>query len=366
MKKFGGNPQDIYLAPPEVEEEPEYKLKMPPELEARLRRHHIQFSLSALLFIGLTVALVSLLTREIRVKPAAVQIAAPHAESQNVSLYSLPEEEEWVLMYGASVNNAAAEKEGDRSLSTKWIKNAAYHWIVGNQALSRKNYGAAADHLEEALQIFPDMKGVNEALGTAYLKQHLFEKAIEPLKKALMEKASFPAISNLGVALMAAGRLDEAEGYLLQALALYPDHPGCHKNLALLYQKMELPEKALRHLETTLSLYEPDLEIVELYAGYLISFGETERATAFLRKVCAQQQDEEALPFYLLLAKTEASATNVVPAINALKSIARYLSPNLMLIELHREEFDTIRDTESFQTLLHQLEIAMVTLENQN
>lgn len=365
MKNPGENLQDIYLASPEAEEESEYKLKMPPELEAQLRRNHIRSFLSALLFIGLTIALVSLLARDIRVKPDAVLIAAPHTENPSVSLYSLPDDEQWVLMYGTSVTSAAPEKEGVRPLSTKWIKNAAYHWILGNQALSLKNYKAASDHLEEALQIFPTMQGISEPLGTAYLNQHLFEKAIEPLKKAVMEEASFPAISNLGVTLMAAERFDEAKGYLLKALAICPDHPGCHKNLALLYQKTELPGKALRHLETYLSLYKQDLDMTEFYAEYLISLGETDRAKTFLRKVCAQQ-DEQALPFYLLLAKTEASTTNVAPAADALKSITRYISPNLMLIEMHREEFDPIRDTEAFQELLHQQEIAMITLENPN
>jgi len=128
---------------------------------------------------------------------------------------------------------------------------------------------------------------------------------------------------------------------------------------------MELPEKALPYFETYFSLYLDDLDMIGIYADYLISLGQPERAMAFLREVC-RQQSADALPLYLLLANLEARSTNAVATVDALKNITRYISPNLALIELHREEFDTIRDTEAFQTLLHQLEIAMVTLENQN
>ena len=72
------------------------------------------------------------------------------------------------------------------------------------------------------------------------------------------------------------------------------------------------------------------------------------------------------LPLYLRLAKVEAGATNEVQAVDALKNITRYISPNLTLTHLHSEAFDTIRHTEVFQNLLHQVELAEVTLENQN
>ena len=62
----------------------------------------------------------------------------------------------------------------------------------------------------------------------------------------------------------------------------------------------------------------------------------------------------------------KARATNEVQAVDALKNITRYISPNLALTHLHAEVFDTIRHTEAFQDLLHQIELAEVTLENQN
>ena len=172
-------------------------------------------------------------------------------------------------------------------------------------------------------------------------------------------------VSNLGIALLATQQFESSEKCLLRALALQPEHPGCHKNLALLYQKMERPKQARLHFEKYLSLYPEDFNTVENYSEYLLRLGQRERAAAFLREACAQES-ADALPLYLLLAQVEARATNEVQAVAALKNITRYISPNLALIHLHMEEFDTIRTTEAFQNLLHQIELAEVTLENQN
>jgi len=366
MQKKPDDLQDIYRAEQGPAAKPEPVFEMPEELELQLRRYQILFAVSALLVVVLLFILAAMLLRAHRIKPAA-PLSLSLAEQQYVPHYTLPSDDLWVMSYEQAAGNLALiGKQGDMPVSTKWIKNAAYNMIVGQQALTVGQFEKAAAHFEKALMIFPEIRGVRGALGTVYLKQQKFEAAIDQLKGALGEEQdSFPAASNLGAALLAAERFDEAEGYLLQALALRPDHPGCHKNLALLYQKMELPEKALPYFETYFSLYLDDLDMIGIYADYLISLGQPERAMAFLREVC-RQQSADALPLYLLLANLEARSTNAVATVDALKNITRYISPNLALIELHREEFDTIRDTEAFQTLLHQLEIAMVTLENQN
>lgn len=366
MEKKPDDLQDIYLASPEVEEGTNDILIIPEELEMQLRHYQILSAASCLLVVILLFLLAAALLRAHRVEPAAPLAVAP-AEKQYIPHYTLPSDDLWVMSYEQAAGNLSLiGEQGDMPVSTKWIKNAAYHVIVGQQALTVEQYEKAAAHFEKALVIFPEIRGVRGALGTVYLKQQKFEMAIDLLQGAMKEETdSFPAASNLGAALLAAERFDEAETYLLRALNLKSDHPGCHKNLALLYQKMEVPEKALSHFETYFSLYWNDLDTIGIYADYLISLGQPERATEFLREVC-RQQSEDALPLYILLAKLEARSTNSVGAVDALKNITRYISPNLAIIELHREDFDTIRDTEDFQVLLHQLEIAMVTLENQN
>lgn len=358
---------DIYRALPERAEDSDYPVKIPPELEQQLHHCRVLSTLLGLFCVILLLLFTTFLTRETRIKPPIFPIT-PVEETRYVPHYTLPSDALWVMSYQQTLNEGGLEKEeepGDNPVSSKWVKNAAYHVIIGQQALAVKKYDKAQVHLEKALMIFPGIHGVRGSLGTVYLKQHRFETAIEQFEQALQEDEAFSAISNLGVALLAAERFEEAEGYLLQAQTLQPEHPGCHKNLALLYKKMELPEKAIDHFETYFSLYREDFPAIELYVDYLLRLGQRERAAGFLRETC-QQESEHALSLYLLLAKTEARATNDVQAVEALKNITRYISPNLALTKMNMEDFDTIRDTEAFHDLLHQLELALVTLENRN
>jgi len=365
MKKRSDNLQDIYRTPKERAAGSGYVWKMPPELEGQLRRHQIRSAFLGLFSIVLLFILAALLIRGARIEPPPPLRPAPE-ETQYVPHYTLPSDDLWVMSYQQAAMGLMIEGEvSDRPVSTKWVKNVAYHVIVGQQALTVGQYEKAAVHFEKALAIFPGIHGVRGSLGTVYLKQKKFEEAIDQLEGALQEEDSFSATSNLGAALLAAKRFKEAEKHLLRALELNPNHPGCYKNLALLYQKMELSEKALSHFENYFSLYREDFPTIELYAEYLLDLGQRDRAAAFLREACLQES-KDALPLYLLLAKIEARATNDVQAVDALKNITRYISPNLALTELHMEDFDTIRDTEAFQNLLHQIELAVVTLENQN
>jgi len=365
MEKNPDNLQDIYRAPKERAEGSNTVRQMPEELEQQLRHHRIRSAILGLFSFVLLLILTSLLLRETRIEPTPLLASAPE-EAQYVPHYTLPADALWVMSYQQAATGLSLEGDlSDRPVSTKWVKNVAYHVIVGQQALAVKQYEKAAVHFEKALAIFPGIHGVRGSLGTVYLKQQKFEVAVEELEQALQEEECFSATSNLGAALLAAKRFEEAEKYLLRALELNPNHPGCYKNLALLYQKMENPEKAIGHFEKYFSLYREDFDAVEVYAEYLLDLDQRQQAATFLREAC-QQETKDALPLYLLLAKIEARATNDVQAVEALKNITRYISPNLALTKLHLEDFDTIRDTEAFQALLHQLELAVVTLENQN
>ena len=352
---------DIYRALPKREGGADPIGKMPLELEQHLRRYRRLSAFLGLSCVFLLLLLMALLNRKTWIAPAVLPVT-PAAERHYVPQYTLPSEALWVMSYQQAAGGFSLGAEsGDQPVSTKWVKNVAYHVIVGQQALAVKEYEKAAIHFEKALVIFPEIHGVRGSLGTAYLKQQKYEKAIAPLKAAAQEEPSFSAISNLGIALLATKLFERAEEHLLQALALQPEHPGCHKNLALLYHATERPEKTIGHFETYVTLCREDITAVELYADYLLGLGQRDRATAFLRKVC-QQECEHNLPLYLLLAKIEARATNDVQAVETLKNITRYISPNLALTKMNLEDFDTIRDTEAFQNLLHQLELAMVTL----
>jgi len=363
MKKADEKFKDVYRAPPWPPGEPDYAWQIPEELEKQLRHHQIRSAVLALFSLLLLFTLAAVLVRETRMEPASMPMLKPE-EDQYVPHYTLPADDLWVMSYQQARGNLQFEgAQGDKPISIKWVKNVAYHVIIGQQALTVEHYEKAATHFEKALTVFPEMHGVNGSLGMVYLKQQRFKEAISPLRKAIQEEESFSTRSNLGFALLATKHFAEAEACLLQALALNPKHPGGYKNLALLYQKTERPEKALRYFEDYFSRYREDFYSIENYAEYLLELGQKDRAARFLAKAC-QQQTKNALPLYLLLAKTEARAGNEVQAVGALKNITKYLSPNIALTEMSSTDFDTIRETEGFRTLLHQIELAAVTLEN--
>ncbi len=354
--------QDIYQAPNNTGREEDYNWKIPPELTAHIRRLHIQFVFFALLFIGLVVGLVALLTREIHIAAPEAPAVVRSPDSSFVPHYKLPMDEEWVLMYEASIQQAEPDDDTDRPVSSKWVKNSAYHVIMGHQALQQEQYKESAAHFEKALRIFPTIRNVHEPLGIAYLRQQKFDAAATSLQAAVEENETVSAINNLGVALMGAKRFGEAEPYLLGAQKRQPDQPECYKNLALLYQKTEQPEKALRYFEKYTSLCPADFVTTERYVEYLVDQGQAKEAAAFLIEAC-RRNVKNPLPLYLLLAKVEAGVANDVGAVEALKNIRQYMSPNLALNQMNSNLFDPVRNTESFQALLRQTELDAVTME---
>ena len=72
-------------------------------------------------------------------------------------------------------------------------------------------------------------------LGTAYLGQQEWGSAADSFRGALVERADDPLLlSNLAVALMQAGKPDEAETHLRAAIAADPGHAYAHYNLGLI------------------------------------------------------------------------------------------------------------------------------------
>ena len=364
MKKLEKDSQDIYFAPKAQEDEVIWKL--PPEFESQLQQARLQMALSCLVcFATLFYLTMLLISKTTPLTPSASTRRIRSAEQQFIPHHALPKKETWVLEYAASVRSTSPENEQALPFSTKWVKNAAYHVILGDLSFSMENYEKATAHFEKALLIFPDIYDVRESLGTAYLKQQRYEAAIEPLREAVHKKETPLALCNLGVALLATKQFEEAEKQLLRALELQPNQLGCHKNLAVLYQKTEQPQKALYHFETYLSAHRADFAAIEMYANYLVHLDQKNRAAAYLENV-SHQKNEHALSIHLLLAKIEAQSTNAVKAVGALEDITRYISPNLALVEMNHPDFDPIRHTTAFQGFLQQLELKVVSLENWN
>jgi len=328
-------------------------------IESEIRRRRIFNTVATLLTLTLTVFLMLSFVKE--QLPAASDKTAPVAEKHPYfAAYTLPAEEQWALEYRQVAQQAGgSEPPGSKPLSTKWVKNTAYHLIMGEQALRMNELPAAQTHLEAAIDAFPSITGVRHYLGEVYLKRQYFEKAVEQLKKAQEEEPSIEVLNNLGVAYIGIEEYGQAEALLKQVVRQKPDLAGCYKNLAFLYQKAGRTNDAVLSFEKYFSLVPKDVPLIQNYVAYLTAAGRTPDAIAFLERI---ESSSDPLAVNLLLARTAAQHADTGRAVHALRDAARFLSPRQTIAEMHDATFDKIAHTEPFEALLYQLELAEVSL----
>ena len=64
------------------------------------------------------------------------------------------------------------------------------------------------------------------------------------------------SLGHLGVTFLTEGRLDDARVYLEKAIAVNPEYPDAHYNMAYIYFQQRMPEKALPFAEKSYRLYD--------------------------------------------------------------------------------------------------------------
>jgi Tfp pilus assembly protein PilF len=326
-----------------------------------LRRSRIISTFFGGLVIVLSVGLVSLVIRGfLNERIPSQKIRTP--ETPYIPRYSLPADALWVMDYQHVAAQAETEDtSGPKPVSTKWVKNAAYHIIMGQQALALKQTEEALEHFQKVVGIYPGIEGLHQAMGTLYLQRAEYATAARHLEKALQEEESFEVINNLGTAFIGTEEYDKAEKQLKRALELQPENPGCHKNLALLYREMKRDNEAVFHYEKYLDLRPDDLDTLQAYALYLTKLGRWKDAATFLTRLT--QDVTNVAPVYFLLAQVQVQNGQPEKAMDALKRGIQLVDPALALAWMSREEFNAMRDTGEFKSLVDRLEIATVSLE---
>jgi tetratricopeptide (TPR) repeat protein len=92
-------------------------------------------------------------------------------------------------------------------------------------------------------------------LGVALVNAGRLQEAIEHYEQALRLKPDYvEAHNNLGAALANAGRLQEAIEHYQQALRLKPDFTNAYYNLALAYDRMQQSSEAIGAAQKALDL----------------------------------------------------------------------------------------------------------------
>ena len=364
MHKRKDELQDIYQgsnSDPEADFTPQVARELIELRQRDLRRSRVVSFFFGSLVIVLSVALIAVVIRDFLStrKPSG---KARNVEKPYIPRYSLPAEALWVMDYQQVAAQAdAGEKPGPKPFSTKWVKNAAYHIIMGQQAMAINAPEQAMEHFQKVAEIYPDIQGLRLALGMLYLKRENYAQAVQHLEKAVQEEEGFDAVNNLGAACIGTEDYQKAEKYLKRALEIKPESSVCHKNLAVLYQKMKRDDDAIFHFEKYLDLQPNDLDTMQTYALYLAKLGRWKAAADFLTKLT--QEVTNVAPIYFLLAQVQVQNGQQDKAIEALKRGVQLIDPDLALAWTSREEFNAVRNAGEFKTLVDQLEISNVSLK---
>ncbi len=326
-----------------------------------LRRNRIVSTAAGVVIILLSVTLVAVVVRTVlfeRSNPEPVI----EDEQAYIPRHTLPADAAWVMDYERAMTETDRGAPGPKPFSTKWVKNAAYHIIMGQQSLALKEPEAALDHFNKVVEIFPEIEGINKAMGMLYLEKDQPAEAAERLEEALKEEETYEVLSSLGIAYMGIEKYEPAEHHLQRALELQPENPDSHKNLAVLYREMNNEDQAIYHFEKYLDLRPTDLNTMQSYALYLTEIGRWKEASAFLNKLTDSVTD--VAPIYFLLAQVEIQNGNQQKAIAALQRGVQLIDPDMALDWMNRKEFNTLRDSGSFKTLIDRLEIESVSLDD--
>lgn len=364
MHKHKEDLRDIYQGKdPNLEKDftPQVAKELIEGRQRNLRRNRFAALAAGLLAVVLSVALIGVVTRDVLMERSNPQQITAEDVSY-IPRYTLPPDSVWVMDYQTVSEQADLTGEpGPKPLSSQWVKNAAYHIIMGQQALARNAYDQALDHFRRTVEIYPDIKGISYTVGLLYLQKKDYDNAVRHLEQALAEEEGFDVIVNLGTAYMEKEQYDAAERQLKRALELQPENPFCHRNLAVLYREMERADEAVFHFEKYLDMQPGDLDTLQTYALYLTKIGRWQEAASFLTALT--QQVTDVAPIYFLLAQVQVRNGDERAALNALKRGVQLLDPQMALAWMSREEFDSVRNSAEFKQLMDRLEIATVSLE---
>ena len=164
-----------------------------------------------------------------------------------------------ILMYSGS----ALAQQGEESL----LRQA-------QAAMEEGRYPDAETLLNQEIAKNPDSAEAHYHLGLSYHQQFRLRDAILTYRKAIEINPNYDApYINLGLAWIEGRRLDEASKVFQQVLEL-PDreespasnHTLAHYNLAVIYNRQQQPEEAIKAVKAALAIspeFEPAQELLE-------------------------------------------------------------------------------------------------------
>ncbi|HWP81288.1 MAG TPA: tetratricopeptide repeat protein [Bacteroidota bacterium] len=141
-------------------------------------------------------------------------------------------------------------------------KDYRYYYQLGLSQKNAKRHDEAIAAFEEALKLKPDLAIGYNALGGTHMERRTFDKAIEAFKQALKydpqmdraKKGLSEAYAGNAQELINEGKISEANALVDEALAQHSDNAKLYLLAAIVYNKMERPEKALEAAQEAIKL----------------------------------------------------------------------------------------------------------------
>ena len=150
-------------------------------------------------------------------------------------------------------------------------RSARQEYTKARERLEKRDVPAAIEHLKKAVELCPQFTAAWNQLGTiAYLSKEP-KKAEEYFREALRQEAdSYPPLVNLGGALLAQDRVEEAHAINLRAVQMRPDDALAHSQLGRSYFSLAELDPARRHLKQAKALDPkhfsfPQLVLAQIY-----------------------------------------------------------------------------------------------------
>ena len=137
------------------------------------------------------------------------------------------------------------------------------------------------------------MQAVSENnIGAALQADGRYDDAVTHYERAVTLRPEYaPAINNLGTALRAAGRLDEAVAAYERALAAHPDFPEAHYNLANALNDAGRGREAVRHFEIALATLPGSADVHNNLGVALAGDGRLDDAIAQFREAVRSEPE---------------------------------------------------------------------------
>jgi type IV pilus assembly protein PilF len=136
----------------------------------------------------------------------------------------------------------------------------------------------ADKHFREALRLAPERPDVSNNYAIYLCKNNRVDEGVERFNAVATNKyytTPEVALSNAGVCLRGAKRLDEAQQKFLAAIKTRPNYSEPTAQLANLYLERSQPAEARKVVDTYLSAFKPNADV--LYAGVNVARAQKDR-----------------------------------------------------------------------------------------